>query len=73
MAKSELVEVSVAAQRIGCSEQHVRNLIELQALEARDIRSPGASRARWRVLRASLESYLEEARDSDRAREEIAN
>jgi hypothetical protein len=42
------------AKYLGSSVRHVQNLIAADALEAKDIRTPGAKRARWSVSLASI-------------------
>ena len=42
------------AQRFGVSVDHVLRLIDLKELIAIDLRLPGSSRPRWKVLPAAL-------------------
>lgn len=44
------------AEILGCSEQHVRNLIKSRRLAAVDI--GGGGRPKWRITSKALEDYL---------------
>lgn len=47
------------AEILGCSEQHVRNLIKRRRLAAADI--GGGGRPKWRILRSELDRFLAES------------
>jgi len=51
---------AVAARFLGCTRRHVEKLIQAGALEAWDIRRPGAKRARWCVTVSSIRVLLRE-------------
>lgn len=48
-----------AAERLGCSENHVYRLITAGALRATDIALPGAGRPKTRVRDDDLAAYIE--------------
>ena len=47
-----------AATLLGISDRQVRNHIRDDLIGAVDHRAPGASRARWLILRSSIEDFL---------------
>src|SRR5690606_22847703 len=49
---------AIAARYLGCTRRHVEKLITAGALEAWDVRLPGAKRARWSVAVASVRVLL---------------
>lgn len=51
-----LMTTAQVAEILGCSEQHVRNLIKRRRLAAVDI--GGGSRPKWRITSEALEDYL---------------
>lgn len=59
------VSVGVAKRRLGCSDDHVRRLIGDGALDAVDIRRPGAKRALWAVSTQSIERYEREPKSTN--------
>ena len=52
------MNVRQVANTLAVSTEKVRELIELGALEAIDVRTPGASRAHWAVSRRSVEAFI---------------
>ena len=56
---ARLLAVPAAAERLGCSENHVYRLIAAGELDAIDIAQPGAKKAKTRVSEANLDAYIE--------------
>ncbi len=52
------VSVGIAKKMIGCSDDHVRSLIEAEELDGIDVRRPGARRACWSITIASIERFI---------------
>jgi excisionase family DNA binding protein len=55
---------ATAAKYLGCSARFVEKLIRAGALDAWDVRSPGAKRARYAVVVASIRAFLEDRHQS---------
>lgn len=51
---------AIAARYLGVTRRHVEKLIATGALDAWDVRLPGAKRARWSVLVSSVRVLLHE-------------
>ena len=49
------------AEILGCSEQHVRDLIAARRLRAADISTGRGRRPKWRITAAELERFLAES------------
>jgi excisionase family DNA binding protein len=54
-----LLTIPAAAERLGCSDEHVYRLIASGALGAVDIAQPGALRSKTRVRSDDLDVYIE--------------
>jgi excisionase family DNA binding protein len=55
----DLLTITVAAARLGCSDMHVYRLIAAGALGAVDIAQPGARRSKTRVRSDEVDAYIE--------------
>jgi excisionase family DNA binding protein len=54
-----LLPIPAAADRLGCSENHIYRLIAAGELDAVDIAQPGARKAKTRINEANLDAYVE--------------
>lgn len=54
------------AEILGCSEQHVRDLIAARRLRAADISTGRGQRPKWRITAAELERFLDASAGSHR-------
>lgn len=52
------MSTALAGRYLGVTRRHVEKLIHAGALEAWDVRLPGAKRARWSVTAASVRKLL---------------
>lgn len=57
-APMNLLTISAAAARLGCSDMHVYRLIAAGELDAVDIAQPGARRSKTRVRSDGVDSYI---------------
>jgi len=63
----DLLRPRDVARRIGCSESHVRRLINIGELTVIDISVPGSSSTKYRVTHESLADYIARRTDGGRA------
>jgi excisionase family DNA binding protein len=54
-----LLPIPAAADRLGCSENHIYRLIAAGELDAVDIAQPGARKAKTRINEANLDAYVQ--------------
>ena len=57
---------AIAARYLGVSRRHIEKLIRVGAIVAWDVRLPGAKRARFSVLAASIRVLLDERKRNTR-------
>jgi excisionase family DNA binding protein len=55
---TDLLTISAAAARLGCSDNHIYRLIAVGELEAVDIALPGARRSKTRVKSDGIDTYI---------------
>jgi excisionase family DNA binding protein len=55
----DLLTITAAAARLGCSDMHVYRLIAAGELGAVDIAQPGARRSKTRVRSDDVDTYIE--------------
>lgn len=56
---TNLLTISTAASRLGCSGMHIYRLVAAGELDAVDIAQPGARRSKTRIRSDSLDAYIE--------------
>ena len=55
---TNLLTISAAAARLGCSDNHIYRLIAVGELEAVDIALPSARRSKTRVKSDDIDAYI---------------
>lgn len=53
------ISTAIAARFLGTTRRHVERLIAAKALDAWDVRLPGAKRARFAVLKSAVRALLD--------------